>query len=625
MEKSQYLTVVAVMLLFTTSLCLLPVSAANDTDSVPNSANQNNVSALDRENASTRGSTTEIFVRLDDPHAATIAASERPIETMRSESAHAQTPVLNYADATAGVDVLDTFWITNAVLLEVETSSADLEYIKSMDAVERVHGNYKIATQSTGASSIDPRLKPRQAGNAATSKTYTYGLQQIDVPNAWAQYDTKGETATVAVLDSGVDASAHPDLRPAAGGWKDFVAGRANPYDDETGHGTHVTGTVVGEQITDGTLAGTQYGVAPKAELLHGRVSNGGRANFDDLISGMEWAVKQDADVVSISLGAAGYYTAFIEPIQNANAAGTVVVASAGNTYAGSSTSPGNVYDAISVGASREDETIASFSGGETIQTIDAWGEKAPSEWPDEYIVPDVAAPGAGVYSANVSGGYVSQSGTSMAAPHVTGIVALMEGATVRDLTPAEIKSNLSHTTRTPPVVSGLPDERYGHGIVNASAAVAAVATPPDFRLGDLTAPTTTAENSSYEISVPVTNRGDTPGVRDITYELRNASGSAVVTQNQSLDLSRNTTTETEFAVPETATVSQTGSYTHVVSTPNDTRTRSVELTAAYTVDRYRSGGRVTPRGLGDAARDFRDGLITPRLLGDVAAAFRTS
>ncbi|WP_171908230.1 S8 family serine peptidase, partial [Natrialba sp. SSL1] len=127
---------------------------------------------------------------------------------------------------------------------------------------------------------------------------------------------------------------------------------------------------------------------------------------------------------------------------------------------------------------------ITDFSSGNTI-AADNWDNPDP-EWPDEWVKPDVAAPGEDVLSAMPDDEYDYLDGTSMAAPHVSGVIALMLSAN-DDLTQEEIEETLEETAWKP---DGEPDEkdvRYGHGIVDAYAAVDEVAAGAlEYELGDV-------------------------------------------------------------------------------------------------------------------------------------------
>jgi hypothetical protein len=219
------------------------------------------------------------------------------------------------------------------------------------------------------------------------------------------------------------------------------------------------------------------YGVAPNVSLYGVKVlDDSGGGSFAQIIAGMQWAVNESVDIISMSLGAGGFNDQMIAPVQNAHDAGTVVVASAGNSGEGSSGSPGNVYDSIAVGASNPSEGIAGFSSGEVVDTANDWSDP-PAAWPDQYTVPTIAAPGVDTLSSVPGGGYDdTYSGTSMAAPHVSGAVALAESALDEELSPSEIEEALEATAFKPgdaPAPPGERDTRYGSGIINADAFIA--------------------------------------------------------------------------------------------------------------------------------------------------------
>ncbi|QCS41674.1 S8 family serine peptidase [Natrinema versiforme] len=436
------------------------------------------------------GSTVEVVVRLEEAtvhETASDAATERRLET------HAETtqdPLLDYVRDTDGVSVEETFWLTNAVLITVDTDEVDYETFERFDAVEAVHENFAV-TVPEPPNRANATTMATASSLAAGERRTTTGLAQLNASPVWDAYDTQGEGVRVAVLDTGIDVG-HPDLELATddpsdptypGGWAEFNATSqrvtgSTPHDTGT-HGTHVSGTVAG-----GATTGTAIGVAPEVELLHGLVLTDTSGSFAQVVAGMEWALQEDADVISMSIGSTGKHSQLIDPVRNARESGAVVVAAIGNEGAETSGSPGNVYEAISVGAVDRNGAVPSFSGGERVNRTDWAG--APDDWaaPSSYVVPDVVAPGVAITSAVPGGGYESMPGTSMATPHVSGTAALLLSIEP-DATPDEIETALTETARVPESRTAdgttdgsdgdVVDTRYGYGIVDASAAADAL------------------------------------------------------------------------------------------------------------------------------------------------------
>ena len=228
----------------------------------------------------------------------------------------------------------------------------------------------------------------------------------------------KGNGIKVAVVDTGIDKN-HPMLTGKVIAERDFSgSGSAN---DINSHGTHVAGIIAGTTANGGTYSG----VAPEAQLLNAKViadSTGFGSNLW-IISAIDWAVSSGADVISMSLGApTSLDGALNDAIKSAVDSGVVVVVSSGNcgegcpsakcgSYRGV-TSPGSSPYAISVGAVDKSKQVACFSSGGSI--------------PGVGIKPDVTAPGVNIMSSVPGGAYASKMGTSMAAPHVSGAVALL-------------------------------------------------------------------------------------------------------------------------------------------------------------------------------------------------------
>ena len=433
------------------------------------------------------GDDVEIVVRLEEAPVSDVDP-DRLDDRLEEHADDTQEPLLEYAADAPAIDVEERFWLTNAVVLEVDAEAVDLETFERFDAVEAVHENFAVSVP-------EPRTQlgtteRTSDASAATGPSRTTGaIARLNVPAVWNAYETRGAGTRVAVLDTGIDPD-HPALElytddPSdptyPGGWAEFDAtgdrvANSTPHDTGT-HGTHVSGTVAGVAPD-----GTAIGVAPEADLLHGLVLNGGDGTFAQIVAGMEWALEEDADVISMSLGSTGAHAPFIDPVRNARASGAVVVGAIGNEGAGTSGSPGNVYETISVGASAGDDSVAAFSGGGRINRTD-WAT-APETWPDEYVVPTVVAPGVDVVSTVPDGGYARMPGTSMATPHVSGTIALLlsidPGAT-----PTELSTALTETAwkpegdvkadDSPAANAAAADTRYGHGIVDAEAAAGAL------------------------------------------------------------------------------------------------------------------------------------------------------
>lgn len=409
--------------------------------------------------------TVTAVVRLNGADQSRIASMDETaaVDSLKSHAAASQQDVLRFAAQRDGIEVQERFWILNGVLVEIDTSEVDIRTLSRIEGVERVHANFDVSLpepERTGSTSVETT-------DGGDEYATTYGLDQINAPEVWSNLGTQGEGVGVAVLDTGVDPD-HPDIQIQD---ENFVAvddegnvDNVAPFDDE-GHGTHVSGTVAG-----GNASGEHIGVAPGATLYHAKVlGSGGGGSFAQIAGGMEWAANESGvDVVSMSLGATGFFPELIEPVQNLEAAGKIVVSSSGNSGVGSSGTPGNVYEVMAIGASNADGDIASFSSGEKVDTSEDWGADAPADWPDEYYVPDYAAPGAAVKSAQNGGGYTEKSGTSMAAPHFAGAIALMLSAGGDSLQKSTIQEALTDTADKP---ADAAQDRYGDGIIDVYAA----------------------------------------------------------------------------------------------------------------------------------------------------------
>ena len=311
-----------------------------------------------------------------------------------------------------------------------------------------------------------------------------------------------GSGVRIAVIDSGVapgeDDLADPSLTGSQriDRFVDFVGGLAEPYDDY-GHGTHVAGIIAGNGFDS---SGARSGLAPGSRLVILKALDGtGQGRISNVIAALDYAVAHSSElnirIINLSVGAGVYESYDADPLtiatKRAVDAGIVVVAAAGNagrdaqgrTQYGAIAAPGNAPWVVTVGASshmgttdRADDTMATFSS------------RGPTPV-DRGAKPDLVAPGVGIDSLSapdsllyqsmpaylLSGTvptpylpYLSLSGTSMAAPVVTGTVALMLQANPT-LTPNAVKAILQYTAQVYPGYDALTQ---GTGFLNARGAV---------------------------------------------------------------------------------------------------------------------------------------------------------
>ena len=234
-------------------------------------------------------------------------------------------------------------------------------------------------------------------------------LRAVGLPAKRTKSTPSGKGVTIAVLDTGIDAT-HREL---AGRVVDGVAfdvdhqaviGR-EPGDTD-GHGTHVAGLIAGRSV----------GVAPAAKLIDGLMIPKRKGTFSAFVQAMEWAAQNpDVQIVNVSAGLIGFQPGFDDVVRALLGAGVLPVAAVGNEGRNQTRSPGNYQPLLSVGATDADGNVAAFSGSGRIQ-IDH----------QVYDVPDLVAPGKDVYSSVRGGGYEAWQGTSMAAPIVSGLAALV-------------------------------------------------------------------------------------------------------------------------------------------------------------------------------------------------------
>jgi serine protease len=278
-----------------------------------------------------------------------------------------------------------------------------------------------------------------------------WALPKIRATEAWST--STGAGVTVAVLDTGVSAS-HPDLAGQVLTGYNAFTGTTGTSSDVHGHGTHVSGTIA-------AIAGNGIGVAgvaPNVKILPVKVlQDDGGGTSTSAAQGIVWAADHGAQVISMSLGG-GYSQSYDNAIAYARSKNVVVVASAGNSRQQGSPVmyPGASPGAIAVAATDSSDTVAYFSNA------------------GSYV--DVAAPGVNILSTVPGDSYGYKSGTSMAAPHVSALAALLLGKNPA-LTPDQVEQAMESTAKDLGATGR--DNDYGYGRVDAVAALNAVSGGP--------------------------------------------------------------------------------------------------------------------------------------------------
>ena len=301
------------------------------------------------------------------------------------------------------------------------------------------------------------------AAIAAEEGHATWGLRATGVPESAC----RAHGVRVAVLDTGF-APVHRDFADRVVVKVSFVPGRT--ADDRHGHGTHCIGTACGPR-RPGTHPA--YGIASEAEIYAGKVLDDAGSGTDlSVIAGIDWAVGEGCRVISLSLGAPvrsgeGYSRVYESLARRARALGTLIVAAAGNDsgrpgYVAPVSHPANCPSILAVAALAPDLSVAGFSaGGGTVGTSAGGGTVDTSAGGGTV---DIAAPGVDVLSAAPEpAGHARMSGTSMAAPHVAGIVALLAEA-YPCASASELADRVLGGARALPV----PSTDVGSGLVQA-------------------------------------------------------------------------------------------------------------------------------------------------------------
>lgn len=425
-----------------------------------------------------------------------------------------------------------TFWISNAIV--VKGGLADIQALAQLAAIESLTYITETPTAPAGRFREEPSKAASQASKSAEAKEAYIepSLTLVHAPEVWA-LGFKGQGIVVGDHDIGVMWD-HPALKRQYRGWDAATQTATHDYNwfnafgpsdlfcmdtdtpcDSNGHGTHTTGTMVGD---DGN--GMQVGMAPEAQWMACRSlldPVAGVGTVPTYMSCMEFMLAptptsgdttladptKAPDVVNNSWGCVeGCAPPVLQDVNEATeAAGIIQVVSAGNDGDTCNTIlyPLAVYDSsFTVGATDNEDVMAGFSSrGAVVSDLSM------------RIKPNIVAPGVGTNSAWNDGDYNSISGTSMAGPHVAGLVALVLSAEPKLIGRVRDVRSLIENTAVP-IVSGescsgtsdadIPNNTWGYGRIDALAAIHGL---PKLTLAG-TAPATAAAGTPFEYTALV-------------------------------------------------------------------------------------------------------------------------
>jgi serine protease AprX len=456
------------------------------------------------------------------------------------------------------------FWVANMIW-----ARGGLSLVQSMAMrgdVAHIYANPWVKLEE------EPSSAPRSMSPSLPG-TIEWNIQKVNADDVWAAGFT-GQGAVIAGQDTGY-AWQHPALIRQYRGWDGATANHnynwhdaihsggvtgcpANSVQpcDDYGHGTHTMGTMLGD---DGQ--GNQIGMAPGARWIGCRNMNLGVGTPATYAECYQWFIAPTdlndqnprpdlaPDVINNSWSCPPSEgctdpNVLLAVVNNVRAAGILTAHSAGNSgsYCSTVSDPAAIYDAsFSVGATDNTDTIASFSSRGPV-TVDG----------SNRLKPDISAPGVNVRSSLRTGGYGTMSGTSMAAPHVAGLVALLISASPVLHGQADVLENLIDSTALPRTTTqscgdvpgtNIPNNTYGWGRIDAFAAFQAARRRYDLWLIKTASANQIAPGSLLTYTLTVTNTNYISPTYDLVLTDTLPSGTSLVSSSVPFSFSNQTVT----------------------------------------------------------------------------------
>ena len=384
------------------------------------------------------------------------------------------------------VSDIEPLWIVNAIA--VTATPAVISELAAHRDVREIRPDLVVPAPQTAAT--------------ATSAPAETNVALVNAPALW-DLGYRGQGIVVANMDTGVDVT-HPDLasrwRGGTNSWYDPNGEHPTTPTDVSGHGTWTMGVMVG-----GDAGGSSVGVAPDATWIAVKIFNDhGTATSTGIHQGFQWLLDPDGnpatadapDVVNDSwtMSASGCLLDFQPDLASLRAAGILPVFAAGNygPLPGSSGSPANNPEAFAVGATDDADVLYPYSS------------RGPSPC-GQPVYPQLVAPGVGIHTTDLYGLYADPTGTSVAAPHVAGALALLLQAfpgMSADRQAAALENSAAD------LGAAGADNSYGNGRLDALAAYQWLATTPDFTssISPSSASTAAGGAVSYTVSVSPVN-----------------------------------------------------------------------------------------------------------------------